>query len=286
MTRLMRRYRRTHLVFRVTPVLRFSGVNLPLNSDKFKWPSLHGISNEQNNYADKAPSNASRNESRPLLIIGVGWIPDESVDLKLRLLSVAHDGSEGHHGADSIHHASREYFTWTDQREDLRSFVSSCLLCVLFGSDNKVPRLISTAFTLQIPAKWSILITIFLMIPEKEWNTSSSSRMISVAIVGSKQPNPPIQLTHLKYNLDVRAASLHLIYASPTNARTSRTKFSRTYRRRSVSVVSYKATGVTIFLLLWIQGSFLIISNLDVSVHVFFIHPVKDSLTLIKSNLP
>jgi len=75
---------------------------------------------------------------------GPAWIPNDCVELKLRLLTIAHAGAAGHRGADPTWHALREEFTWTDLRDDVRSFVSSCLLCVLSKSGNKVPRPLST----------------------------------------------------------------------------------------------------------------------------------------------
>ena len=64
--------------------------------------------------------------------------------MKLRLITIAHAGSAGHRGADSTLNALSERFTWTDLRDDIRTFVSSCLLCVLAKSGNKIPRPLST----------------------------------------------------------------------------------------------------------------------------------------------
>jgi len=75
---------------------------------------------------------------------GAVWIPDKCIDLKLRLLTIAHAGESGHRGTDPTEQALREHFVWKDQREDVRSFISSCLLCVLGKSGNKIPRPLST----------------------------------------------------------------------------------------------------------------------------------------------
>ena len=78
--------------------------------------------------------------SGTLLVNGAAWIPDDCVDLKLRLLTIAHVGNAGHRGADPTWNSLREHFCWTDQRDDVRAFVSSCLLCVLAKRGNKIPR--------------------------------------------------------------------------------------------------------------------------------------------------
>ena len=95
-------------------------------------------------HAESAPTNANTHEGECIHVNGAAWIPDDCIDLKLRLLTIAHAGASGHRGADSTWHALREQFTWTDLREDVRSFVSSCLLCVLSNSSNKIPRPLSS----------------------------------------------------------------------------------------------------------------------------------------------
>ncbi len=75
---------------------------------------------------------------------GAAWVPDDCIDLKLRLLTIAHAGKSGHHGADPNWSSLRELFFRTDQRDDVLAFVSSCLLCVISKSSNKVPRPLST----------------------------------------------------------------------------------------------------------------------------------------------
>lgn len=144
MTRWMRGYRHTLAVKRVTAALSFSGVTVSPDAPDFEWPSLSSIKLSQSQYAHATPNTARHDDSGLIRIKGAVWVPDECVDLKLRLLTVAHAGSAGHRGADSTWNALRETFKWTDMRDDVRSFVSSCLLCVLSKSGDKVPRPLST----------------------------------------------------------------------------------------------------------------------------------------------
>lgn len=72
------------------------------------------------------------------------WIPGDAVQLKLYLLTIAHAGNAGHCGVDPAWTSLRKEFHWVDQRDDVRNFDSSCLLCMLAKSRNKVPQPLST----------------------------------------------------------------------------------------------------------------------------------------------
>lgn len=92
-----------------------------------------------------ALSDATADDSKLLSIKVAKWIPDECIDLKLRLLTIAHAGNAGHRGFDPTWNFLREPVTWNSQRDDVRSFVSSCLLCVLSKSGKKIPRPLPTS---------------------------------------------------------------------------------------------------------------------------------------------
>ena len=136
MTRWMRGYRKNPAIRRVVPSLPFSGVPVAPDSANFEWPAWDEIRKAQENNLDSAPKSASADEGGTLLFNGAAWIPDDCVDLKLRLVTIAHAGNAGHRGADPTWNRLREHFCWTDQRDDVRAFVSSCLLCVLAKSGN------------------------------------------------------------------------------------------------------------------------------------------------------
>lgn len=144
MTRWMRGYRKPPAIRRIAPLIPFSGITHNPDDIGFKWPNPTEIAAVQKRFDHKAPKGAKKDETNLLLINGAVWIPSDAVDLKLRLLTIAHAGGAGHRGADPTWHALRNEFYWIDQREDVRSFVSSCLLCVLSKSGSKVPRPLST----------------------------------------------------------------------------------------------------------------------------------------------
>ena len=153
MTRWMRGYRRQRhpTARRVSAIPEFSGVtSSPQNAD-FRWPSLQEIKEAQTTHTASAPVEVSPDDTGLYISKnGKPWIPAECTDLKVRLLTITHAGTVGHRGADATWHILREAFHWTGQRKDVRAFVSSCLLCVMTKSGERVPRpLSSTAHALR-----------------------------------------------------------------------------------------------------------------------------------------
>eukprot|EP00171_Calliarthron_tuberculosum_P005533 IDg5533t1 len=117
---------------RVTAALPFSKVNKPPDSSDFKWHSAADIAAAKAKSKDSALKSAILDSSGTLTIKGAAWIPDDNIDLMLCFLKIAHGGSAGHRGSESNWNALRECFTWTDLQDDFRTFVSWCLLCMLY----------------------------------------------------------------------------------------------------------------------------------------------------------
>ena len=92
-------------------MIPFGGVTKSPDDPEFDWPDLAEIKAIQDKHKDKAPKDAKPNDSKLSLIKGEAWIPDEAVDLKLRLLTIAHAGNSGHRGVDPTWHALRKEFT-------------------------------------------------------------------------------------------------------------------------------------------------------------------------------
>ncbi len=119
-----------------------------------------------------APGSALPDDGGTLRVKGAAWIPDDSINLKLRLLTIAHAGNAGHRGADPPWNSLSEQFFWTDQRDGVRTFVSSCLLRVLAKSGNKVPRPLST--TLHATKPNEIIHFDYLFLGESDGTASMS----------------------------------------------------------------------------------------------------------------
>lgn len=84
---------------------------------------------------------------------GLLWILDNAEDLKLCLLLIAHEGTSGHRGADSTWHALKEKVLWSQQRSDVRAFLSSFLQCILRNSGDRIPCPLSTNYNATKPNK-------------------------------------------------------------------------------------------------------------------------------------
>lgn len=168
MKRWMRGYRKAPATRRITPVIPFSGVTTSPDSDEFTWPDFDEISAAQSKHAAQAPKDANASSSMLLLVNGAAWIPDDAVDLKLRLLTIAHSGTAGHRGVDPTWHALRNQFSWTDQRDDVRNFVSFCLLCLLSKTGNKIPSPLSSTIHASRPNEVIHFDYLFLGQSEKE----------------------------------------------------------------------------------------------------------------------
>ena len=126
-------------------------MSLSPDSPDFDWPSAAETITAQSVHKAAAPPTTKSLDSGLLVIKGTEWIPEDCVDLKLQLLTIAHAGNAGHRGSDATWKALREAFTWTNLRDDTRSFISSCTLCVLSKSGNKVPRPLSTTLHASKP---------------------------------------------------------------------------------------------------------------------------------------
>lgn len=145
MTRWMRGYRRdnTSRVRRVTEPMFFDDVTVPPDAPEFDWPTMTVIVEAQSTAGERPPG-LQKDGNGPNTLNGETWIPDESTELKMRLLTIAHAGSEGHRGIDATRNALKGQFWWTDIDEDVKAFNNACLLCVLSKSGNRVPRPLSS----------------------------------------------------------------------------------------------------------------------------------------------
>lgn len=151
MTRWMRGYRNAPAIRRVARAIPFGGVTPSPDSADFKWTSIADVAAAQKSNLDKAPPTAQSTGSLLLLSNGAAWIPDDANELKLRILTIYHTGRSVHRGADSSWNVLREQFYWTNQWDDVRTFVSSCVLCLFAKSGHKVPRPLCTTLHASKP---------------------------------------------------------------------------------------------------------------------------------------
>ena len=68
------------------------------------------------------------------------WNPNDDLRLISRLCVVAHTGRGGHRGYESTLNTLDGYCWWSSMKEDVKSFVKHCLLCVSTTGGLRVPR--------------------------------------------------------------------------------------------------------------------------------------------------
>lgn len=110
----------------------------------FNWLSPAALRASQHNHASSRPASAVLMQylwhlpgpahSNPM------WVPDEDVDLQLRLTVIAHTGAAGHRGLQATLDAVRNEFFWTTISADVHLFVSSCILCLSTTGGGNIPR--------------------------------------------------------------------------------------------------------------------------------------------------
>lgn len=95
----------------------FSGFANAPNSEKFKRPSIKDIEGAQSEHEDKASPTPKRENSKFILTNGAVWIPDETVELRLRLLNIVHAGDARHSGTEATWIALPKIYFSTQRAE-------------------------------------------------------------------------------------------------------------------------------------------------------------------------
>ncbi len=132
----------------------------------------------------------------------------------------------------------REHFFWIDQHDDVRAFVSSCLLCVLAKSGNKVPGLLSTTLHAKKPNEIIHFDCLFL------GESDGDSRYVLVVkddLSGYCRLEPTTQTlrTPPKSSPAGREYSRSLMCGYLTKARTSRTQSWSSSPSNTVSATTF-----------------------------------------------
>eukprot|EP00171_Calliarthron_tuberculosum_P001006 IDg1006t1 len=110
----------------------------------FTWPTWPRILESQTKY-EKNPNVTNRDEDNVWRISGKIWIPENDVDLQLKLMVVAHCGTMGHRGVAATESVIREDFIWANLSKDAAEFVKNCIHCIMTRTGEMVPRPLGTA---------------------------------------------------------------------------------------------------------------------------------------------
>ncbi|GMF14715.1 unnamed protein product [Phytophthora fragariaefolia] len=102
-------------------------MHVPLDSERFVWPSEVSIRDEQRRHREVAP--AAADENGLVRVDGKLWVPREARDLLQRLLVVTHCGPQGHRGSDVMVTALNDRFAISNTKILDARFLRECLLC-------------------------------------------------------------------------------------------------------------------------------------------------------------
>ncbi|KAF0774600.1 hypothetical protein AaE_001700 [Aphanomyces astaci] len=128
----------------------------PLRSESFKWPTLLAIATTQRDsltrdvpsppenlkLSDLSHHHVDLDDSDPWtmrLVEDRLWIPDDAMELQLRLCVCAHASLAGHRGADLTMENLSKFCWWTTQKTNVQFFVGRCLHCASVAGSTPRP---------------------------------------------------------------------------------------------------------------------------------------------------
>ena len=68
------------------------------------------------------------------------WIPQQDLELQLKIMVCSHCGSIGHRGMDETGSVIRENFWWSSLDQDVKALVRGCYHCIVTLTGEVVPR--------------------------------------------------------------------------------------------------------------------------------------------------
>ncbi|KAH9142236.1 hypothetical protein AeRB84_013675, partial [Aphanomyces euteiches] len=120
---LLSRWRRTDVRDRAAHMRRLALVS-PLQSPSFEWLCMEEIVSTQRKHLERDVSSKLSNERRCCVTPnGRVWIPDDAVDLQVRICVIAHAGIAGHQRVEATTTSVLDFCEWKTLRDDVRSFV-------------------------------------------------------------------------------------------------------------------------------------------------------------------
>ena len=100
----------------------------PLDREGFVWPTMDDVVQAQQ--AVQAPRDVVMDTTKGCLTKNnCIWIPPEAMELRQRILIVAHCGSMGHRGADAMRLHLKRLFWISNLSNEIQDFLKTCVLC-------------------------------------------------------------------------------------------------------------------------------------------------------------
>ncbi|KAH9108632.1 hypothetical protein AeMF1_016210 [Aphanomyces euteiches] len=109
----------------------------PLQSTDFKWPSMDEITEVQLAHPE-CDSQAIWDDERKCYVTAASkiWMPDDALDLQVRICVIAHAGIAGHRRIEATTASVEEVFQWSTMKADVKSFVTACLHCMVIDGES------------------------------------------------------------------------------------------------------------------------------------------------------
>ncbi len=100
----------------------------PLDREGFVWPTMDDVVQAQQTV--QAPKEVVMDTTKGCLTKNnCIWIPPEAMELRQRILIVAHCGSMGHRGADAMRLHLKRLFWISNLSSEIQDFLKTCVLC-------------------------------------------------------------------------------------------------------------------------------------------------------------
>lgn len=140
LTRWTRGYLRERKAMRTISSLLLQSEQLVPAAGSFKWPDMNLFLNSQSHFND-GTTGLTRDPADGLWKkYGKIWIPNQDLELQLKLIVVSHCGSVGHRGIDGTKSILKEDFYWKTLDHDVHELVKGCLHCIVSRAGEIVPR--------------------------------------------------------------------------------------------------------------------------------------------------
>ena len=108
-------------------------------ADSFSWPSFDSIRHSQQEH-DRPSQNLELDAHDGLWKHdGRIWIPQDDLELQLKVMVTSHCGTIGHRGKDATLSILSEDFWWPSVRKDVDALVRDCFHCILTRAGERIP---------------------------------------------------------------------------------------------------------------------------------------------------
>ena len=144
LTRWTKGYRKERNALRTVYSLIESSSQIIPAADEFKWPKLNAMRRSQkkskNDLKHRKDLFLGADDKLWKLKNGRIWIPNEDLELQLKVIVTSHCGSIGHRGIEATRSILKENFAWGTLDQDVEELVKGCLHCLITRSEFLVDR--------------------------------------------------------------------------------------------------------------------------------------------------